>query len=89
MKPKLKLVKKKIMKKKKKTEKKEKNYIMLILLIFLSFIIMLLAIFIALKLRENNYNEIDNNTEKNKGIIEIIKTDKNDKITIKKIYLIM
>ena len=88
MKPKLKLVKKKIMKKK-KTEKKEKNYIMLILLIFLSFIIMLLAIFIALKLRENNYNEIDNNTEKNKGIIEIIKTDKNDKITIKKIYLIM
>lgn len=70
--------------KEKKTEKKKKNYIMLILLIFLSFIIMLLAIFIALKLRENNYNEIDNNTEKNKGIIEIIKTDKNDKITIKK-----
>ena len=71
------------------TKTETKNYIMLILLIFLSFIIMLLAIFIALKLRENNYNEIDNNTEKNKGIIEIIKTDKNDKITIKKIYLIM
>ena len=55
------------------------------IIIVISIIIVLLSIFLVFRLRGNNDSSlIDNNVEKNKGVVELISTDKNGQIKIKK-----
>ena len=67
----------------KKKDSNNNNYILIIFSFIILFIIIIVAINAMLKLKKKNNDLINNNIEKNKGVIELTSQDK-DKITVKK-----